>query len=283
MKSIRFRHWAVAVSAAVLTHIGLGGVFNRPSVPSAGAKATGLNGVEIALAPAGSAPGEVRAQPGPTDTLAERRPRPDIAQPPPPATNPESLVEPEARARTQRDAGSVPADRPEAETRPVDPVAPPRPERQAKSTPTATPEPVAPSAPVSPLTTAPRAPSPPPGASGKSGAQDRPQSGAADTLGGGATGARQDYFALLSAWLERYKHYPSRAQRRRQEGTVLLRFVVDRNGKVLSYRIERTSGHVLLDREVEKLIRRAAPLPAMPEELTLSRLELVVPVSFAMR
>ncbi|MDZ4262142.1 MAG: TonB family protein, partial [Pseudomonadota bacterium] len=61
------------------------------------------------------------------------------------------------------------------------------------------------------------------------------------------------------------------------------RFVIDRAGQVLSYQVERSSGHRLLDQEVERIIRRAAPLPAMPSEMTLSKLELVVPFSFYTR
>lgn len=64
---------------------------------------------------------------------------------------------------------------------------------------------------------------------------------------------------------------------------MFLRFVVDRLGNVLSYKIERSSGYNLLDHEIEKMIQRAAPLPAMPDELVQSRLELVVPISFYLR
>jgi len=119
---------------------------------------------------------------------------------------------------------------------------------------------------------------------GQSASKNQPVSADGDmSAGGGVAGSRVDYLTLLSAWLERHKQYPSRAQRRRQEGTVDLRFVVDREGNVLSYKIERTSGYALLDREVEKMIRRAEPLPAMPNELVQASLELVVPVSFYIR
>ena len=94
--------------------------------------------------------------------------------------------------------------------------------------------------------------------------------------------AKKKYFAQLNAWLEKYKQYPRRARRRHQQGTAYLRFVIDRDGQVLSYEIERSSGYPLLDEEAERILRRAQPLPAMPEGLVLSRLELVVPVSFYM-
>jgi periplasmic protein TonB len=82
---------------------------------------------------------------------------------------------------------------------------------------------------------------------------------------------------------KKHKQYPRAAQLRRQEGTVLLSFVMDRNGRVLEYRIERASGHALLDREVEAMIERAQPLPKIPDDLREARLELVVPVQFFLR
>jgi protein TonB len=70
---------------------------------------------------------------------------------------------------------------------------------------------------------------------------------------------------------------------RRQEGTAFLYFEMDRNGKVQSFRVTRSSGHDILDREVEDMIQRATPLPPMPPEMTAARLELVVPVRFHLR
>src|SRR3546814_5511323 len=82
--------------------------------------------------------------------------------------------------------------------------------------------------------------------------------------GGGAPGAFVDYKAQLYAWLEKHKEYPRRARLRRQEGTALLEFAMDRGGRVLSYRIVESSGYKLLDDEVVAMIERASPLPTPP-------------------
>lgn len=87
---------------------------------------------------------------------------------------------------------------------------------------------------------------------------------------------------VLQTWLERHKEYPRRARRRHQQGIVLLYFVMNRQGVVLHHEIRQSSGHRLLDREVSQMIKRAQPLPPMPESLTGSQLELVVPVQFAL-
>lgn len=101
--------------------------------------------------------------------------------------------------------------------------------------------------------------------------------------GGGDPGARADYMTRLQAWLGQHKEYPRRAQMRRQQGTGLLYFAIDRQGRVLEYRLEESSGHALLDREIEAMIQRADPLPAMPDDVPGERLELVVPVEFSLR
>jgi TonB family protein len=82
---------------------------------------------------------------------------------------------------------------------------------------------------------------------------------------------------------QRPKEYPRRARLRRQQGTALLRFTVDRGGHVLAYSIDRTSGQETLDEAVVAMIERAQPLPAMPLEMPEARLELVVPVRFDLR
>ncbi|HET6161017.1 MAG TPA: energy transducer TonB [Dongiaceae bacterium] len=53
------------------------------------------------------------------------------------------------------------------------------------------------------------------------------------------------------------------ARRAHAEGTALLRFRMDRSGKVLSYARARSAGFDMLDEEVLAMIRRAQPLPAL--------------------
>lgn len=122
------------------------------------------------------------------------------------------------------------------------------------------------------------------GAGGEAGDLDDGERGSgADASGGGVEGVTADYFAVLQAWLEQYKVYPRRAMSRRLEGIVSLRFVMNREGEVLDYRIEQSSGHRLLDRAVETLIERAQPLPTIPDEIQEKSLVLVVPISFLLK
>lgn len=95
--------------------------------------------------------------------------------------------------------------------------------------------------------------------------------------------AEANYYATLLAWLEKNKDYPRRAQLRRMEGVAHLRFTIDEQGRVMAHRIERSSGHDLLDDAVEKMIAKASPLPPIPPSLGKSSLDIVVPVQFFLK
>lgn len=92
-----------------------------------------------------------------------------------------------------------------------------------------------------------------------------------------------DYHARLRVWLERHKRYPRQARRRREQGVVVLHFVVDRAGAVLDLEVETSSGHPLLDDAALDMVRRAQPLPEMPPGMPDSRAEHLLPVRFALR
>lgn len=199
--------------------------------------------------------------------------------------------------------------KPEPEPEPVKPVADPKPVEPPKpvveAPPPPKPKPKAPKAPEPPKLAKKPEPRPEPqpdplpkptetqvamsapsvsGTEGKAGTLSSQNSGNADdTSGGGIPGEMVDYMSVLQAWLERHKEYPRSARLRRIEGTTLLYFVMDRSGKVIDYRIQKSSGHELLDHEVEAMIQRAQPLPEIPKDMHRQRLELVVPVQFLLR
>ena len=86
-------------------------------------------------------------------------------------------------------------------------------------------------------------------------------------------------------WLNRHKRYPRRAEYRGDEGTVLVTFVVNRYGEVLSHALQRSSGNPLLDKEALDLIQRAQPLPVFPDELAEAKdtITVLVTIPFKLR
>lgn len=85
------------------------------------------------------------------------------------------------------------------------------------------------------------------------------------------------------AALNKVKRYPRVAMSRRQQGIPYIRFVLDRDGRVISARLERSSGFAALDDEAASLPKRAQPLPKPPDHVKGDRIEMIVPVEFFMR
>ena len=95
--------------------------------------------------------------------------------------------------------------------------------------------------------------------------------------------ARPTWEGLVLGALNKMKRYPGTAQRLCQQGVPYIRFVMDRDGRVLSVSLERSSGFPALDAEALALPKRAQPLPKPPEDVRGDRIELVVPVEFVIR
>ncbi|WP_226636485.1 energy transducer TonB [Novosphingobium profundi] len=88
------------------------------------------------------------------------------------------------------------------------------------------------------------------------------------------------WHAQVLARLNAVKTYPASARARRQQGTVLIRFTVNRQGQVLKTTLAQSSGFGLLDRAGLALPKRTSPLPPPPEDVAGNEIELTVPVEF---
>ncbi len=84
----------------------------------------------------------------------------------------------------------------------------------------------------------------------------------------------------LAEHLAQYKRYPLSAFNQRQQGTVVLIWVMSRDGRVLSVEIEKSSGVEELDQEAKALIWRAQPLPSAPSSVQGVQFKFTVPVEF---
>lgn len=279
------RPWAVLLAATAHLAV-LAWLVVTLDADSSGAVATGSGGIEVSLGPAGSNAGTAT----PAD-LPELRPVQAVHEVATAAATPVEATEtvatvtatPPAATETQPHQPAVAtATAPPlitataaAESQ-VSAAPPTTTAKPARTTPAAKPRPPQPTPPPVAAAAAPAGT-----AAGRSGAEQAPGAGSGDaSAGGGQQGVNQDYLSRLAAWLEQHKAYPRRAQQRREEGTVLLRFAIDRAGRVLDWRIVRGSGHDALDQEVAAMIRRAEPMPPMPPEMPQPRIELTVPVQF---
>lgn len=212
----------------------------------------------VVLAPLPQSPAEPSAQPpGPQQVEAPvpTPPEPDIVLDPEPL--PEPLLEP------------VPEPLPEPPPQPAEvslptSATPPKPRREiASEHPPASASTAPPSQDTAPVEVA-----------------AAPDDGA---LSKAAATARMSFQQSLLVHLERHKRYPRAAQMRRQQGLPYVRFIMDREGTVLTASLEQGSGHTLLDEEALALLARAQPLPRLPDDIVASTLEVVVPVEFFLR
>jgi protein TonB len=95
--------------------------------------------------------------------------------------------------------------------------------------------------------------------------------------------------AALASWrdlvvlqLQRAKHYPSGAQSRREQGVVTVSVSLNRSGGVVARHIVRGSGYSELDQEAVETIQRAQPFPPFPPSMGQARVDLTVPLRFAL-
>jgi len=100
------------------------------------------------------------------------------------------------------------------------------------------------------------------------------------SVSAGSTKAADLWEARVGAKLLQLLRYPIASMRLHEEDTVLVHFVIDRTGRVLSSEIVQSKGFARLDGEALDLLRRASPLPKPPPEVQGEAIERSVPIDF---
>jgi len=213
------------------------------------------SGIEVMLALPEASP--------PPEPVAEAPP--PLPEPPPPVVEPEPPPPPVAVAKPE------PAPLP---PKPVvhKPVVKPPPPHRPPPQPVRTPPPEPMPAPM-PTTVAPVAPRQAPVQTAVV-PQAMPAPRPAPVVSG-------NYRGMLSAWLESHKRYPESARSRGEEGRAVLRFRVDRSGRVLNYALVGSTGYPDLDASIDAMMR-GAMMPPFPADMTASDVEVSVTVRFAL-
>jgi protein TonB len=98
-----------------------------------------------------------------------------------------------------------------------------------------------------------------------------------------ASSVKDRYLQALVERIHQKKYYPRKARRRREEGTVLVAFVIDRSGRLSDIRVTRSSGHDSLDKAAIKTLKKISPFRELPPELGVGHWELAVPIAFELR
>ncbi len=88
------------------------------------------------------------------------------------------------------------------------------------------------------------------------------------------------YMQHVKDQIEGVWEYPEEAQLKNQQGSLLLLFSIDKNGRLVALKLLRSSGFPLLDKAAMDAVREAAPFPPLPKRLKLDRLNVYATFSY---
>lgn len=94
------------------------------------------------------------------------------------------------------------------------------------------------------------------------------------------TGSPDDYLDRVRRHLERYKHYPEEALKKKEEGTVMVAFTLARDGTITGAWITRSSGNPLLDQAALAMLHDGSPVPPVPQRYWNRTGPIMLPVNF---
>jgi protein TonB len=83
--------------------------------------------------------------------------------------------------------------------------------------------------------------------------------------------------------VRQFFYYPDKALALRTTGVVTLRFAVRRNGRIDRLEIRKSSGDDGLDKAATDIMRKAQPLPPIPDRMQVDRVEGELPINFGVR
>ena len=116
-----------------------------------------------------------------------------------------------------------------------------------------------------------------PGAGGES--QGGTEGGAKGGSGGGTgSGYIKANYNYIYAHIRKHLVYPQQARRMNMTGRTFYSFVIEKDGRVNSVTVHKSSGFALLDEAGLNAIRAASPLPTPPE-----RAHIVMPIDFRLK
>jgi protein TonB len=120
-------------------------------------------------------------------------------------------------------------------------------------------------------------------AAGSVGSPGAAAPGAGGAAGSGGTAGLETYARRLYQLVVRQRRYPASAARFGMEGTARVHLSVNRDGTLArAPRLERSSGHEVLDAEALRMVEAAAPFAPLPEGHARPSAEFVIPVDFSL-
>ncbi|MEK6745477.1 MAG: energy transducer TonB [Pseudomonadota bacterium] len=95
---------------------------------------------------------------------------------------------------------------------------------------------------------------------------------------------KMSYEQKISLWIQKFKLYPESARAQGMQGSTVVRIRIDRRGNIRYSGLEGNTGYAELDRAALDMVRRANPVPAVPEGYPEGEMfEFLIPVNFAIK
>jgi protein TonB len=91
--------------------------------------------------------------------------------------------------------------------------------------------------------------------------------------------AKRTYLGKVRRLIQRHKHYPRTARRRKQQGAVFVRFTILRDGTIRDIRLKRRSDYSALNKAAVRIFRRIGSFPPVPEGVP-APMTITVPVRY---
>ncbi|MBC7158907.1 MAG: TonB family protein [Porphyrobacter sp.] len=92
----------------------------------------------------------------------------------------------------------------------------------------------------------------------------------------------QRYTQFSNALYASKVQYPAEALRREEQGTGLIRIVVARDGRVLRWHFAQSTGHRLLDREIERVANEVKHVEPLPGDYPADTAEVTIRFAFVL-
>ena len=83
--------------------------------------------------------------------------------------------------------------------------------------------------------------------------------------------------------LNKHKRFPQEARNKKEEGVAVVWFSIDRSGKVITGRLQKSCGSTLLDKEAIEVLSRASPFPRPPSDLANLSFNFALPIRFQIK
>lgn len=92
--------------------------------------------------------------------------------------------------------------------------------------------------------------------------------------------ARNAYLDLVARHTARHRFYPRISADNKQEGRVVTRVTIARDGRLIDVRLDKSSGWPAIDAAELETIRKSAPFPPVPSDMPGDPLILILPIHY---